>query len=98
MAATNIAQEISRLTAAKADIKTAIEGKGVVVPSTTKLDGYADLIDTIEQGGGAEEAPENDVNFYDYDGFRVASYTIDEAKSLTALLFPIFFVTLSRQS
>ena len=29
------------------------------------------------------EAPENDVNFYDYDGFRVASYTIAEAKALT---------------
>ncbi len=87
MATTTIAQEISRLTSAKADIKTAIEGKGVVVPSTTKLDGYADLIDQIEQGG-AEEAPENDVNFYDYDGFRVASYTIDEAKALTALPTP----------
>lgn len=83
MAATNIAQEISRLTAAKADIKTAIEGKGVTVPSTTKLDGYADLVGQIQQGGGAEEAPENDVNFYDYDGFRVASFSIAEAKALT---------------
>lgn len=87
MAATTIAQEISRLTTAKADIKTAIEGKGVTVPSSTLLDGYADLVDQIQQGG-AEEAPENDVNFYDYDGFRVASYTIAEAKALTALPTP----------
>lgn len=29
------------------------------------------------------EAEENDVNFYDYDGFRVASFTIAEAKALT---------------
>ena len=34
------------------------------------------------------EAPENDVNFYDYDGFRVASYTIAEAKALTELPTP----------
>ena len=87
MAATNIAQEISRLTTAKADLKTAIEGKGVTVPSSTLLDGYASLVDQIQQGG-AEEAPENDVNFYDYDGFRVASYTITEAKALTALPTP----------
>lgn len=31
------------------------------------------------------EAPENDVNFYDYDGFRLASCTIEEAKNLTSL-------------
>lgn len=78
----SIAQEISRLTSAKADIKTAIEGKGVTVPSSTLLDGYADLIDQIEQGA-AEEAPENNVNFYDYDGKRIASFTIAEAKALT---------------
>ena len=87
MASTNIAQEISRLTTAKADLKTAIEGKGVTVPSSTLLDGYADLVDQIQQGG-AEEAPENEVNFYDYTGFRVASYSIAEAKALTALPTP----------
>ena len=48
----SIASEISRLQTAKADLKTAIEGKGVTVPSSTKLDGYADLVDSIEQGGG----------------------------------------------
>lgn len=46
----SIATEISRLQSAKADIKTAIEGKGVTVPSSTKLDGYADLVDSIETG------------------------------------------------
>ena len=47
----SIASEISRLQTAKADLKTAIEGKGVTVPSSTKLDGYADLVDSIETGG-----------------------------------------------
>lgn len=93
----SIATEITRLQTAKTDIKEAIEGKGVSVPSTTTLDGYADLIDTIEQGGGAEEAPENDVNFYDYTGFRVASYTIAEAKALTALPTPPSHVGLTFQ-
>lgn len=49
----SIATEISRLQSAKADIKTAIEGKGVTVPSATLLDGYATLIDSIQTGGGS---------------------------------------------
>ena len=40
----SIANEISRLNTAKADIKTALEGKGIPVPSTLKIDGYAELI------------------------------------------------------
>ena len=53
----SIASEISRIQTAKADLKTAIENKGVTVPSSTKLDGYADLVDSIEQGGGGGTAP-----------------------------------------
>lgn len=49
----SIATEISRLQTAKADIKTAIEGKGVTVPSSTTLSGYATLIDSIQTGGGS---------------------------------------------
>ena len=81
-----ISTEITRLQGAKASLKTSIENKGVNVPSATKIDGYAALVDQISQG--ATEATENDVNFYDYDGFRVASYTIAEAKALTALPTP----------
>lgn len=44
--------EITRLENAKASIKAAIEGKGVTVPDTTRLDGMAPLIDSIEAGGG----------------------------------------------
>lgn len=46
----SISSEISRLTQAKSDIKTAIESKGVTVPSSAKLDDYHDYIDDIEQG------------------------------------------------
>jgi len=54
----SIASEITRLTNAKAAIKTAIEGKGVTVSSSTKLDGYSTLIDSIQTGGsGATLTP-----------------------------------------
>lgn len=43
----SIASEIQRLQQAKADLKTAIEAKGVTVPSATTLDGYAALVDSI---------------------------------------------------
>lgn len=46
----SIATEISRLQGAKADIKTAIGAKGVTVPSSAKLDDYADYVGAIQQG------------------------------------------------
>ena len=47
----SISNEITRLQGAKAGLKTAIEGKGVTVPSSAKLDDYPDLVDSIPQGG-----------------------------------------------
>ena len=47
----SIQTELTRLTNAKAAIQTAIEGKGVTVPSGTLLDGMASLIESIEAGG-----------------------------------------------
>ena len=48
----SIQTELTRITNAKAAIKTAIEGKGVTVPDGTLLDGMASLIESIESGGG----------------------------------------------
>ena len=48
----SIQTELARLTNAKAAIQSAIEGKGVTVPSGTLLDGMAALIEAIEAGGG----------------------------------------------
>ena len=48
----SIQTELTRITNAKAAIKTAIEGKGVTVPAGTLLDGMASLIESIEAGGG----------------------------------------------
>lgn len=47
----SVQSEITRLQNAKTALKTAIESKGVTVPSNTKLDGYADLVESISGGG-----------------------------------------------
>lgn len=48
----SIATQISRLQTAKADLKTSIEAKGVIVPSEALLDTYDTYVDAIETGGG----------------------------------------------
>lgn len=48
--------EIARLANAKSAIKSAIEGKGITVPSDTKLDGMAALIEEIETGIDTSDA------------------------------------------
>ena len=53
----SIQSELTRLTNAKAAIKTAIEGKGVTVPEGTLLDGMAALIEAIEVGGSSDYTP-----------------------------------------
>lgn len=50
----SIASEITRLTNAKADIKAAIEAKGVSVPSSAKLDAFPSYVSQIEGGGGVD--------------------------------------------
>jgi hypothetical protein len=47
----SIASELSRLQQAKSDLATSITNKGVTVPATTTIDGYAALVDQIQQGG-----------------------------------------------
>lgn len=82
----SIASEIERLQNAKADIKTSIESKGVTVPSNETLDNYSDYIDSIQTGGGGTTSVfKKDVNFYDYDGTIVNSYTKDEFLALNSL-------------
>lgn len=48
----SIANEIARLQQAKSDLATSITNKGVTVPAAATLDGYAALVDSIQQGGG----------------------------------------------
>jgi hypothetical protein len=46
----SVQSEIDRLNTAKKSIKTAIESKGVSVPDTTTIDGYAAMISSISPG------------------------------------------------
>lgn len=55
-------------------------GKGVTAHDKTG----APIVGTMESGGGAP-VEEKDVNFYDYDGTLLYSYTIEEAQALTEL-------------
>ena len=68
----SIQTELTRITNAKAAIKTAVEGKGVTVPDGTLLDGMAALIESIEAGGGA--------------GFATGTLTFNESQSTTSNL------------
>ena len=79
--------DLTRIKNAKAAIKAYIEGNGLTVPDATLLDGMASMLESIEAGGGGNTsgAAMKDVNFYDYDGTLVASYTLTEAQALTAL-------------
>ena len=74
-----MAQTLARLQAANADIASAIADKGVTVPSESGLEDYADLISTIDGGGGdTPPDPNKPVKIYDYDGTLYKSYTAAE--------------------
>ena len=49
----SISSEITRISNAKTAIAESIANKGVTVPSGTKIDGMATLIDSIQTGGAA---------------------------------------------
>ena len=54
-----IAENLSRIQSAKADIKAAIEAKGVTVPSSATIDTYDDYVSQISGGGGSIPMPSN---------------------------------------
>ena len=85
----SISSEITRISNAKTAIAESIANKGVTVPSGTKIDGMAALIDSIQTGGGGGETPASakwdDVTFIDCDGSVLYSYSLAEAQALTAL-------------
>lgn len=46
---------------------------------------YSPVTVNVSGGGGRTEAVSKDINFYDYDGFRVDSWTLAELSSKTSL-------------
>ena len=77
-------ENVNRVKAAKTAIASAITAKGGTVGANDGLEDFATDIGTIPSGGGGS-ATRKDVNFYDYDGTIVNSYTAEEFAELTAL-------------
>lgn len=81
----SVTSEITRLQNAKASLKTAIEGKGVTVPSSTKLDGYAALVESISGGGGDPDVEGIDLNLTGMGTSYDNPYIIHITKRVTLL-------------
>ena len=64
----SIASEIARLQQAKSDLATSIAAKAVTVPAATTLDGYAALVDQIQQGGGGTLPYDAEIEYLKGDG------------------------------
>lgn len=62
----SVADEILRIQQAKSDLATSITNKGVTVPAATTIDGYAALVDQIQQGGSS--LPYHQVEYLMTDG------------------------------
>lgn len=69
------------------DIAAAIREKagGTALYKPTEMAAAIRAIQTGSGGGATSSVDLKDVNFYDYDGTPVASYTLAEAQALTAL-------------
>ena len=79
----SIASEITRINGNIAAAYSSCGAKGATMPVAQNSANLADTIDSIS--GGAEPAEEKDVNFFDYDGTLLYSYTKAESDALTAL-------------
>ena len=67
-------------------IADAIRTKGGTSEALVFPDGFVSAVQAIQAGGGTITATTpKDVNFYDYDGTLLYSYTLEEARALTAL-------------
>jgi len=75
----------TQLNADLTSVANAIRTKGGTSAQMAFPAGFVSAVEAIPTGGGGEEAPFNDVNFYDYDGKIVASYTKAEFLALDAL-------------
>jgi hypothetical protein len=92
--ATHVEGALAELFTSVSNGKTAlvsdIEDKGGTVSVSGDIPTFGELSDgigTIPTGGGGTPVPVSpkDVNFYDYDGTIVESYTLAEAQALSAL-------------
>lgn len=83
----SIQTELTRITNAKAAIKTAIEGKGVTVPDGTLLDGMASLIESIEAGGGAGIATGSFTSIYSEQYYTEITHGLGTIPKMVIILW-----------
>ena len=92
----SIASEISRLQTAKTDIKTAIEAKGVTVPSSATIDTYDDYVAEISGGGSSADTEalinliERDITYIDIPSgtTSIGVYAFYYCTSLSGITIP----------
>lgn len=72
----SVQSEISRLETAKTAIKDAISGKGVSVPSNTKLESMAGYIGQIEGGGGTQGIDRGLLSSVSFGVFEVSQFSM----------------------
>lgn len=89
----SIANEITRLQTAKANIKTSLENKGAIVPTETKLNNYPSIIDNLPSGGGRDwsEIGYSSEPELIQDGFDYAKNIKDNWNSSVTTLSKKFF-------
>ena len=91
MSATDVQGAVTELFTSVSDGKSAIAAaitdKGVTTAADATFQQMANNILDIPTGGGTSTSP-SDVNFHDYDGTLLYSYTIAEANLLTELPQP----------
>ena len=76
------------LDAGMKSVADAIRAKAGTTDLLAWPDGFKTAVEGIQTGGGGGSTSDvamKDVNFYDYDGTLVASYTLAEAQALTTL-------------
>lgn len=80
-----IAENLSRLVTSKTNIANAIITMGGTVNSEDGFEEFPADIATIPSGGGGGGSSYNVINFYDYDGTIVQSYSADDFANLSEL-------------
>lgn len=81
----SVVDEINRIKTNIANAYTSLGEKGATLPAVLNSANLASVVATVPTGGGTISLPEKDVNFYDYDGTVVASYTASDFANLTEL-------------
>lgn len=79
-----IADKLTKLSTDITNAYTAIDNKGGIIPANKNTENLASSISSIS-GGGSTIVEENDVNFYDYDGTLLYSYSASDFLALTEM-------------